>query len=386
VATQDPELRKKFVGQPEHVIRYFFYVAEELRELMASLGFRTVKEMVGRSECIRPRKLGLNPKARKVDCSEILHRPHRVAQEPGPCVACQDHKLDDVLDHILIAKAGPALEAGQGVVIATAIRNSDRATGAMLSGQVARRYGSLGLPQDTIRIQAKGSAGQSFGAFASPGMTLELVGDGNDYVGKGLCGGIIAVRPPEGSPFKPEEQVIVGNVVLYGATSGQAFFNGRAGERFAIRNSGATTVVEGVGDHGCEYMTGGRVLVLGSVGRNFAAGMSGGLAYIYDQDGSFGARCNKEMVELLPLGAEDAVTVKALLGQHLERTGSPKAKAILANWDDVASRFVKVYPSEYRQAMEAASSPATHSLPITALAPSPMEPPVPVLVGAEEVK
>ena len=375
VATQDPILRARFAGTPEHVIRYFFYVAEELRELMASLGFRTLKDMVGRTACIQPRTAGLNAKARKVDCSEILFHPTPFTVDAGPMVEQQDHKLDNVLDHELIRQAQPALEGGTPVLIETPIRNSDRATGAMLSGQIARRHGSEGLPLDTIRIKAHGSAGQSFGAFASPGMTLELVGDANDYVGKGLSGGIIAVRPPEGSPFKAEEQVIVGNVVLYGATSGSAFFNGRAGERFAIRNSGATTVVEGVGDHGCEYMTGGLVMVLGPVGRNFAAGMSGGLAYVYNEDGGFEARCNKEMVELLPLNEQDAVTVKALLQEHVQRSGSAKARAILGNWLTASSRFVKVYPSEYRRAIEAADSPATNGLPISELSPPAMHQP-----------
>jgi len=367
VATQDPELRRKFSGTPEHVIRYFFYVAEELRGLMASLGFRTVQAMVGRQECIQPRKHGLNPKARKVDCSEILHRPMRVAKDAGASVLFQDHKLDEVLDLVLIAKSQPALEAGARVVLQTRIRNSDRATGSMLSGEIARRFGATGLPEDSIRIQAAGSAGQSFGAFASPGMTLELSGDANDYVGKGLCGGIVAVRPPEGAPFRPEEQVIVGNVCLYGATSGRAFFNGRAGERFAIRNSGGITVVEGVGDHGCEYMTGGLVVVLGTVGRNFAAGMSGGLAYVYDEDETFRVRCNTEMVELVPLDGEDEAKVRALLDEHVRRTGSPKAGALLAGWEAVRARFVKVYPSEFRRALEAAETPATNGLPLAEL-------------------
>ena len=389
VATQDPILRARFAGTPEHVIRYFFYVAEELRELMASLGFRTLKDMVGRTACIKPRTTGLNAKARKVDCSEILFHPTPHAADAGPMVEQQDHKLDNVLDHALIRQAQTALEGGTPVVIETAIRNSDRATGAMLSGQIARRHGSVGLPLDTIRIKAQGSAGQSFGAFASPGMTLELVGDANDYVGKGLSGGIIAVRPPTGSPFKAEEQVIVGNVVLYGATSGSAFFNGRAGERFAIRNSGATTVVEGVGDHGCEYMTGGLVMVLGQVGRNFAAGMSGGLAYVYNEDGGFEARCNKEMVELLPLNEQDAATVKALLQEHVERSGSAKARAILDHWLTASSRFVKVYPSEYRRAIEAADSPATNGLPISELSPPAQYQPhahMPDLVIGKEVQ
>ena len=235
----------------------------------------------------------------------------------------------------------------------------------MLSGEIARRYGRKGLAEDTIRIRAKGSAGQSFGAFASPGMTLELEGDGNDYVGKGLAGGIVAVRPPKEAPFRADDQVIVGNVVLYGATSGRAFFNGRAGERFAVRNSGATTVVEGVGDHGCEYMTGGTVIVLGTTGRNFAAGMSGGYAFVFDEDANFEARCNKEMVELEAVSASDAETVRALLEEHAQRVGSRKAFELLDSWETVVPKFVKVVPSEYRRALEAQASPATNGLRIT---------------------
>jgi glutamate synthase (NADPH/NADH) large chain len=282
VATQDPELRKRFTGKPEHVINYMFFVAEEARQLMASLGFRSIDEMVGRSECIVPRKLDpreLGPrafrKASRLDYSELLYKPKEAASSPLRCVEAQDHNLRGVIDHKLIAEAAPSLERGERVTIRTDLRNRDRAFGAMLSGEVARRYGHKGLPDDTIRIYAKGSAGQSFGAFASPGMTLNLEGDANDYVGKGLSGGILAVWPHRSSPFRPDDQVIVGNTVLYGATSGRAFFQGRAGERFAVRNSGVTAVVEGVGDHGCEYMTGGLVVVLGTTGRNFAAGHVG---------------------------------------------------------------------------------------------------------------
>jgi glutamate synthase (NADPH/NADH) large chain len=232
----------------------------------------------------------------------------------------------------------------------------------MLSGEVARRYGSMGLPEDTIRIRATGSAGQSFAAFASSGMTLELEGDANDYVGKGLSGGIVAVRPSPEAPFRADDQVIVGNVVLYGATRGRAFFNGRAGERFAVRNSGARTVVEGVGDHGCEYMTGGQVIILGTTGRNFAAGMSGGMAYVFDEDALFEARCNKEMVELETMDASDAEIVRGLLEEHVQRTGSRKAVELLDCWEAVIPKFVKVVPSEYRRALEAQSSPATNGL------------------------
>jgi glutamate synthase (NADPH/NADH) large chain len=370
VATQDPELRKKFSGKPEHVVRYFFYVAEELRQIMASLGFRTVNEMVGRSDCIVPRRTGLHPKARKIDCSEILYRPKETATSPAHCVEAQDHKLDRVLDLKLIEQSKQAIENGTPVVIESPIRNSDRATGAMLSGRIAKKYGRKGLAEDTIRIRVKGSAGQSFGAFASPGMTLELEGDANDYVGKGLSGGIVQVKPPTESPFRPDDQVIVGNVVLYGATSGKAFFNGRGGERFAVRNSGAATVVEGVGDHGCEYMTGGVVIVLGTTGRNFAAGMSGGEAFVFDEDAGFEQRCNKEMVELETVEAGDAERIRAYLEEHVQRTGSRKATELLDSWEAVIPKFVKVMPSEYRRALEAQESPATNGVRLSMLPPS----------------
>jgi glutamate synthase (NADPH) large chain len=370
VATQDPELRKKFAGRPEHVVRYFFYVAEELRVIMAELGFRTVDEMVGRSECIVPRRADLHTKARKVDCAEILYQPKVASGTHRHCVEAQDHKLEGVLDQRLIASAKQAIEGGTPVVLTTKIRNSDRATGAMLSGEIARRHGRRGFADDTIRIRANGSAGQSFGAFASPGMTLELEGDANDYVGKGLSGGIIAVRPPRESPFRADDEVIVGNVVLYGATGGRAFFNGRAGERFAVRNSGATTVVEGVGDHGCEYMTGGTVVVLGTTGRNFAAGMSGGFAFVFDEDANFDARCNKEMVELEAIGVADAEMLHALLEEHVQRTASRKALELLDSWEVVVSKFVKVVPSEYRRAIEAQESPATNGVRLSSLPPA----------------
>jgi glutamate synthase (NADPH/NADH) large chain len=370
VATQDPELRKKFSGKPEHVVRYFFYVAEELRQIMARLGFRTVNDMVGRSDCIVPRRTGLHPKARKIDCSEILYRPKEAASSPRFCVEAQDHKLDRVLDLKLIEQSRQAIENGTPVVIETRIRNSDRATGAMLSGKIAKKYGRKGLPDDTIRICVKGSAGQSFGAFASPGMTLELEGDGNDYVGKGLSGGTLAVKPPSEAPFRADDQVIVGNVVLYGATGGKAFFNGRGGERFAVRNSGAATVVEGVGDHGCEYMTGGIVIVLGTTGRNFAAGMSGGEAFVFDEDANFEQRCNKEMVELETVGPADADLIRGYLEEHLQRTGSRKASELLDSWEAVIPKFVKVMPSEYRRALEAQESPATNGVRLSMLPPS----------------
>jgi glutamate synthase (NADPH/NADH) large chain len=370
VATQDPELRKKFVGKPEHIIRYFFYVAEEARKIMASLGFRTLDEMVGRVECIvqrqpNPNELGARAyrKVRRIDFAELLYKPKEAATSPLRNVEAQDHNLRGVLDHEIIAKSKPALESRQPVRVELKMRNRDRAFGAMLSGEIAKRFGHAGLPDDTIHIHARGSAGQSFGCWASPGMTLHLVGDANDYVGKGLSGGILEIAPPPESPFHPDEQVIVGNTVLYGATSGRAFFNGRAGERFAVRNSGATTVVEGVGDHGCEYMTGGLVVVLGTTGRNFGAGMSGGVAYVYDEDGMFVRRCNTEMVELEAVDGEDAELVHGLVSEHARRTGSKKAQALLDDWETVMRKLVKVLPSEYRRVLsEKATMPETAGL------------------------
>jgi glutamate synthase (NADPH/NADH) large chain len=367
VATQDPELRRRFAGKPEHVVRYFFYVAEEVRSLMASLGFRRLDEMVGRVECIVPRAIApdeLPPRAyrkvRRVDYAELLYRPKEAYTAPLRCVEQQDHNLRGVLDHRIIAEAKPALEQREPVMISTDIRNRDRAFGAMLSGQIAVRYGNVGLPDDTIVIRARGSAGQSFGAWASSGMTLCLEGDANDYVGKGLSGGVLAISVPREATYSPDEQVIVGNTVLYGATSGRAFFNGRAGERFAVRNSGAVTVVEGVGDHGCEYMTGGTVLVLGTTGRNFAAGMSGGVAYVYDEDGLFVNRCNTEMVELETVDGDDAEVVRALVEEHARRTGSKKAAALLESFAVVQPKLVKVLPSEYRRVLaEQAKMPET---------------------------
>jgi glutamate synthase (NADPH) large chain len=372
VATQDPELRQRFAGTPEHVIRYMFFVAEEMRQIMASLGFRTVDEMVGRVDCVRQRKdLATHPnkKLRRLDFSELLWKPPEAQTSPVRCVDAQDHNLREVLDHSLIAQARSAITDGKRVKIKTAIRNRDRAFGAMLSGEIARARGAAGLPDDTIVIRATGSAGQSFGAFAAHGLTLELEGDANDYVGKGLSGGILAVRPPREAPFRPDDQVIVGNTVLYGATGGKAFMNGRAGERFAVRNSGAVAVVEGVGDHGCEYMTGGHVIVLGTTGRNFGAGMSGGIAYVFDEDGSFVSRCNTEMVALEALEPEEAHLVRHLIEEHHERTGSPKAHELLDLWSAVVPKMVKVIPSEMKRALAEKSSPETSGRPIFADAP-----------------
>ena len=368
VATQDPVLRRKFSGKPEHVINYFFFVAEEIRELMARLGIRRFDDLIGRSDLLDMRKGIEHWKARGLDFSRIFHQP-----QIGPEVArfhneAQDHGLDKALDHRLIELAAPALERGEKVTIEMPIRNINRTVGTMLSGEVARRYGHEGLPDDTIRVRFAGSAGQSLGAFLSRGITLELIGDTNDYCGKGLSGGRITVQPSPKFRGDPGQNIITGNVVLYGAIAGEAYFRGVAGERFAVRNSGAHAVVEGVGDHCCEYMTGGTVIVLGPAGRNFAAGMSGGIAYVYDEDGSFASYCNPAMVKLEPLLAEaeqdakvardiwhmglaDEVVAKRYIENHARLTGSMRAQQILANWAHARGKFVKVFPNEYRRAL-----------------------------------
>ncbi|MGA3235148.1 MAG: glutamate synthase large subunit, partial [Bryobacteraceae bacterium] len=354
IATQDPVLRAKFTGTPENVVNFFFFIAEQVRHYMAQMGFRTFDEMVGRVDMLEARKVVDHWKAKDIDLSAILYNPpapHRVARR---CVEAQDHGLDQALDYKLIDNARDALENATPIEIKLPIRNVHRTVGAMLSGEIARRYGSAGLPDDTIRFQFNGSAGQSFGAFLAKGVTLELEGDSNDYTGKGLSGGRIIVYPPQNSSFLPEENIIVGNVALYGATSGEAFFNGRAGERFAVRNSGARAVVEGLGDHGCEYMTRGLVVVLGKCGRNFAAGMSGGIAYVLDEIGDFAVkRCNTASVDLDPVAADahDAETLFTLILRHAEATRSPRAKWILENWEQMLGKFVKVFPREYRRAL-----------------------------------
>jgi glutamate synthase domain-containing protein 3 len=353
IATQDPVLRARFTGQPEHVINFFFFIAEQVREHMAKLGFRTVDEMVGRVDKLDPALANAHWKAKGIDLSSILYAPILPSRVARRKVMAQDHGLDQALDHALIAKAAPALESEQPVKGSFAIRNVHRTVGAMLGGEIARRYGSAGLPDETIHFKFGGSAGQSFGAFVPNGVTLELEGDSNDYLGKGLSGGRIIAYPPKTSSFLPEESILVGNVVLYGATSGEAFLNGIAGERFAVRNSGATAVVEGVGDHGCEYMTNGTVVVIGSTGRNFAAGMSGGLAYVYDDAGDFGKRrCNAASVDLEPLvNDDDVAVVRGMLERHRDLTGSPRAAWVLENWAEAQARFVKVFPHEYKRVL-----------------------------------
>ena len=354
IATQDPALRKKFEGKPEHVINYFFFVAEELRQIMAQLGFRKVEDMVGRVDRLDFRKAKDHWKAAGVDLSQLLHLPEKENQWYAlhHCEE-QDHGLEKALDHQIIAKAKDAIEKKTPVRIDLPIRNSNRCVGTMLSGEIGQRYCDEGLPSDTIQCNFRGSAGQSFGAFLAHGVTLTLEGDANDYCGKGLSGGRIAVFPPREATYTADENIIVGNVALYGATAGEAYFNGIGGERFCVRNSGATAVVEGVGDHGCEYMTKGLVVVLGETGRNFAAGMSGGVAYVFDEKQDFARRCNKGMVEIVKVDRKaDQDQLKGLIQKHYDHTKSPRAKRMLDNWDAVLPRFVKVLPLEYKKVLE----------------------------------
>ena len=352
VATQDPELRKRFTGKPEHVVTFFRFIAEEVREFMAKLGFRTMDEMIGRADRLDMRKAISHWKARGLDFSRILYRPEVPPNVAVRHVRPQDHGLDNALDHQLISLCRAAIEHGSPVSLNLPIRNVHRTVGTMLGNQVTKRYGARGLPEDTIRIRFEGSAGQSFGAFLPRGITLRLEGDANDYFGKGLSGGRLIAFPSAASSFVPEENILIGNVALYGATAGEAFLRGMAGERFAVRNSGAHAVVEGVGDHGCEYMTGGRVVILGETGRNFAAGMSGGVAYVLDEAGDFERRCNQGMVDLEPLDAEaDISLVRDLIRKHAEYTQSTRAAKVLANWDRMLSKFVKVMPRDYRRVL-----------------------------------
>jgi glutamate synthase (NADPH/NADH) large chain len=365
IATQDPVLRSRFTGQPENVINFFFFIAEQVRQHMAKLGFRTVDEMVGQVDRLDASIADAHWKAKGIDISSILFCPTLPSHVKRRRTQMQDHGLDQALDHALIAEAKPALETKTPVQGSFAIRNVHRAVGAMLGGEIATRYGTAGLPEDTIHFRFTGSAGQSFGAFVPHGVTLELEGDANDYVGKGLSGGRIIVYPPKTSSFLPEESILVGNVVLYGATGGEAFLSGIAGERFAVRNSGATAVVEGVGDHGCEYMTNGTVIVLGGTGRNFAAGMSGGRAYVYDDQGDFSTRrCNRAAVDLEPLTSEeDQTIVRGLLQKHTDLTGSPQAAWILEHWETTQARFIKVFPHEHKRVLGVPRAEAVYMSP-----------------------
>jgi glutamate synthase domain-containing protein 2/glutamate synthase domain-containing protein 1/glutamate synthase domain-containing protein 3 len=352
IATQDPELRKKFAGKPEHVINYFFALAEQLREIMARMGFRTINEMVGRADRLDAREAVDHYQAKGIDLSSLLHMPNVPEGVATYCKERQDHGLDKALDRRLIEDSREALENGTPVRIDLPVRNANRTVGTMLSYEVSKRYGTAGLAEDTIQVHLTGSAGQSFASFLAAGISMYVEGDANDYFCKGLSGGKVVVTPPKSSTFLPEKNVIVGNVSLYGATGGSAFVNGVAGERFAVRNSGAEAVVEGVGDHGCEYMTRGRIVVLGPTGRNFAAGMSGGDAYVLDEEHKFKALCNLEMVDLEPVEAEDDVAgLRRLLEDHLKYTGSATAGRVLGDWDAMLPRFVKIMPREYKRAL-----------------------------------
>jgi glutamate synthase domain-containing protein 3 len=366
IATQDEKLRKKFTGTPENVINYFFFVAQEIREIMAQLGFRTMDEMIGRADMLFMRNAGDHWKAKGIDLSSILHLPTVPLRIGRRCLIAQDHGLSQALDYELIEKAKPALENKTRVEFSLPIRNVHRTVGAMLSGEIAKRHGSAGLPDDTININFTGSAGQSFGSFLARGVTIRLEGDANDYVGKGLSGGRLIVYPPKDSGFVPEENTIVGNVVLYGATSGEAFFNGKAGERFAVRNSGATAVVESVGAHGCEYMTNGIVVVLGKTGKNFAAGMSGGFAFVLDEDGEFAARmCNTSIVDLEPMTEQDAEMVRKLVVKHVDLTESRRGTAVLEHWKELVPKFVKIFPHDYKRVLGAGWKPKENVKPVS---------------------
>lgn len=348
IATQDPELRKRFNGQPEHVINFFRFLAEDLREIMAQLGFRTINEMVGKVELLRLRNNIQHWKYRQLDLSAILFK-QPVEESVGQYKRVeQDHGIASVLDRKLIVQAKLALENGQKVSSIFPIQNTDRAVGAMLSNEISKRYKGKGLPDGSIEYRFRGSAGQSFGAFGAPGLQFTLEGEANDYFGKGLSGGKLVVVPDREAKFEPQENIIIGNVAFYGATSGEAYIKGMAGERFCVRNSGVKAVVEGIGDHGCEYMTGGVVVVLGETGKNFAAGMSGGVAYVYNPAGNFEKRVNLEMVDLDPMEDDDFELLRRMLRNHFSFTSSKVAREMLENWDIQREFFTKVMPRDYK--------------------------------------
>jgi glutamate synthase (NADPH/NADH) large chain len=352
VATQDPELRKRFKGDPDHVVRFFEFITEELREIMAELGYRTINEMVGQVDALTMRENINHWKYKNLDLSDVLYK---APAEDGVSLyqtEVQDHLMSDVLDWKLLAVAQPAIDNQTKVSAHFPIKNTDRTTGSIVSNEITKVYKGIGLPEDTIHFKFQGTAGQSFGAFNTKGVTLELEGDANDYFGKGLSGAQLIVYPDKKATFVPEENIIIGNVALYGATSGIAFIRGKAGERFAVRNSGAQVVVEGVGDHGCEYMTGGTAVILGPTGRNFAAGMSGGIAYIYNVQNNFAAMCNAEMVDLDPVTGDDIPVLQNLLQQHFDKTDSSVAKFILADFENQLKQFIKVFPRDYKKVLQ----------------------------------
>ena len=351
VATQNPVLRERFSGKPEFVVNFFEFIAQEVRELMAEFGFRTVQEMVGHSELLNTRSAVDHWKAKGLDISPILATSQNPYNQSMHQDVDQDHGLEGALDNVLISRAEKAIETGEKIRFASTITNVNRTVGTMLGNAVTRRWAGAGLPDDTISIDFTGSAGQSFGAFIPKGITLRLSGDANDYVGKGLSGGRIVIRPDQAATFVAQDNVIAGNVIGYGATSGEIYLRGIVGERFCVRNSGATAVVEGLGDHGCEYMTGGRVVVLGSTGRNFAAGMSGGVAYVYDPDSVFAAKVNYEMVELETLDDTDRSELERILSTHVTETQSAVGVGILGDWKIESAKFVKVMPRDYKRVL-----------------------------------
>ena len=361
VATQDPELRKRFDGNADHVVNFFKFLVQELREIMAELGFRTVNEMIGQVDCLQVRENIDHWKFKKLDLSPILYKEPASPYTPLYCVEEQDHLLTEVLDWKLLEAAKPAIQQfpidiGIKVKAEFEIKNTNRTVGTILSNEITKVHRGEGLPDDTIHFKFTGTAGQSFAAFNTKGLTLELEGDANDYCGKGLSGARLIIYPPKTATYTPEDNIIIGNVAFYGATSGEAFIRGKAGERFCVRNSGAQVVVESVGDHGCEYMTGGRVVVLGDTGRNFAAGMSGGIAYVYDVKGKFGTNCNKEMVDLDPCDVHDKNELFTMLQKHYEYTGSTIAKFILEDLNNQLQYFVKVFPKDYKKALQVKAS------------------------------
>ncbi len=352
IATQDKELRKKFNGKPEHVVNYLFMVAKDLRIIMADLGFKTVNEMIGRVDCLETDIAIDHWKRNGLDFSNILKPAEKIFKNTEVFHSKdQNHGLEKALDNELIRKSKEAIEKGDKVNFEVPIVNTNRTVGTMLSNEVAKKWEAEGLPEDTIEIKLKGSAGQSLAAWLVKGITLTLEGDANDYVGKGLSGGKLIIYPPKSSQFKSEENILLGNVALYGATGGEAYFRGVAAERFCVRNSGASVVVEGIGDHGCEYMTGGKAIILGNTGRNFGAGMSGGIAYVYDLDGDFETKCNKETFELEKLSKDDFKDLNQFITKHKDLTGSEVAKSILKSWDKEKEKFVKVMPTDYKRVL-----------------------------------
>ncbi len=356
VATQNPELRKKFTGKPEFVVNFFEFIAEEVREILAELGFRSLEDAIGQVEFLDTESAVSHWKADGLDLSPILYAPPLADDANRRQTTFQDHGLEEVLDRELIEKSKKSLEGNGSTVIDTSINNTDRSVGTLLGYELTKRYGGEGLADETISVNMTGSAGNSFGAFMPSGISLRLEGDANDYVGKGLSGGKIYIRPPETAVFNASEQIIAGNVLLYGATAGEAFFRGRVGERFCVRNSGAVAVVEGIGDHGCEYMTGGRVVVLGNTGRNFAAGMSGGIAFVYDPANLFHPKVNPEMVILEPIDSDDSHWLRELISRYVDETKSDLAEKLLSDWNNSAEHFVKVVPVDYKRVLEAAEA------------------------------